>query len=406
MVVHSAGAAWASWLIVLGLSLGPAASNGLARFAYGLILPAMRQDLAWSYTQAGWANTANGIGYLVGALWALRTIGIWGARALFISGLILTTLALVASGLTRDFWWFSLSRVLAGIGGAPVFIAGGAMVSTLFRDAPAKNALAIAIYFGGGGLGMMLTGLSMPLMIDDLGPTSWQFMWLLLGNLSAIAAVPAVCAALYVPVPPSRPGDNAEGGLSVDRMLPSLLGYFLFGVGYIVYMTFLVAWMRDQGAEAPMVARTWGVLGAAVMLSPLAWRGVLARSSGGGALALVCAATACGTILPQVWPQVWPQIWPGADGLLLSAAIFGVSFFMGPAAVTSFSRKNLPEAQWGRAVALYTTVFALGQTIGPVAAGFIADATKSLSLGLSAAGGTLLLAAFTSAFQRALAKPA
>jgi MFS family permease len=391
MIVQSA---WASWLIVFGLSLGPAASNGLARFAYGLVLPAMRQDLSWSYTEAGWVNTANGIGYLIGALLALRYIGTWGARALFIYGLILTTLALVASGLTRDFWLLSLSRILAGVGGAPVFIAGGAMVSTLFRESPAKNALAIAIYFGGGGLGMVLTGLSMPLMLDELGPASWQFMWLLLGNLSAIAAVLAVCAALYVPVAPSSGGYKAEGRQPVGRMLPSLLGYFLFGVGYIVYMTFLVAWMRDQGADAQMVARTWGVLGAAVMLSPLAWRGILARSTGGGALVLVCVATAAGTMLPQFLP--------GAEGLLLSAAIFGLSFFMGPASVTSFTRKNLPEAQWGRSVALYTTVFALGQTVGPVAAGLVADAAKSLSFGLLAAGGTLLLGAVISVLQKPL----
>ena len=38
-------------------------TNGLARFAYGLLLPAMRADLDWNYTQAGWINTANAIGY-------------------------------------------------------------------------------------------------------------------------------------------------------------------------------------------------------------------------------------------------------------------------------------------------------------------------------------------------------
>ena len=57
-----------AWLTILALSLGPAVSNGLARFAYGLILPAMRDDLALSYTVAGWINTANAIGYLVGAV--------------------------------------------------------------------------------------------------------------------------------------------------------------------------------------------------------------------------------------------------------------------------------------------------------------------------------------------------
>ena len=122
-----------AWLIAVGLSLGPAVSNGLARFAYGLVLPAMRQDLSWTYTEAGWINTANAIGYLVGAVLALRFVATMGPRRLFIGGMVLITIALLASGLTRDFWLLSIWRVVAGIGGAPVFIAGGAMASTLFK---------------------------------------------------------------------------------------------------------------------------------------------------------------------------------------------------------------------------------------------------------------------------------
>ena len=60
------------------LSLAAAVALGITRFAYGLLLPPMRQDLAWSYTLAGAMNTMNALGYLVGALlcpWALRRLG-------------------------------------------------------------------------------------------------------------------------------------------------------------------------------------------------------------------------------------------------------------------------------------------------------------------------------------------
>ena len=40
--------------------LAMAVGNSL-RFAYALILPAMRDDLAWSYTQAGALNTINAV---------------------------------------------------------------------------------------------------------------------------------------------------------------------------------------------------------------------------------------------------------------------------------------------------------------------------------------------------------
>jgi len=62
--------------------------------------------------------------------------------------------------------------------------------------------------------------------------------------------------------------------------------------------------------------------------------------------------------------------------------------------------KDLPEASWGRLVALFTAVFAIGQTLGPVAAGAIADATSSLALGLVAAGVVLVVACVVAALQK------
>lgn len=92
---------------------------------------------------------------------------------------------------------------------------------------------------------------------------------------------------------------------------------------------------------------------------------VPARSTGSGTPALVCLATGIGTLLPIVVLRHM--------GLLLSAAIFGESFLIGPNGGEGVYRKDLPEASLGRSVALFTTAFAIGQTIGPVAAGAIAD---------------------------------
>jgi hypothetical protein len=37
------------WLVLAGLTLGVMVTNGFVRFAYGLILPAMRAELNWSF---------------------------------------------------------------------------------------------------------------------------------------------------------------------------------------------------------------------------------------------------------------------------------------------------------------------------------------------------------------------
>ena len=59
---------WRGYGLAFLLALGVTVSNSFARFAYALVLPAMRSELAWTYAQAGWLNTANGIGYLLGAV--------------------------------------------------------------------------------------------------------------------------------------------------------------------------------------------------------------------------------------------------------------------------------------------------------------------------------------------------
>lgn len=69
--------------IALGLALGPAVALGLARFAYGLLLPAMRTELGWSFATAGAMNTANAAGYLAGVLLAAPLARRLGVRRLF-----------------------------------------------------------------------------------------------------------------------------------------------------------------------------------------------------------------------------------------------------------------------------------------------------------------------------------
>ncbi len=379
------------WVVAAGLSLGPAVSNGVARFAYGLLLPAMRDDLGWSYAQAGWLNTANALGYLAGALLALRFIDRIGARRLFLFGMFALPVALAGSALATAIWAQSVLRILAGVAGAPAFIAGAALASGLFRDDPRRNALAIGLYFGGGGFGMVLTGSALPWLIEARGSAAWPLGWGVLAALALAALPPAWAAARGAGPRPAR-GETAPP-LATGRMRPALIGYFLFSVGYIVYLTFFVAWLRAHDAQTALVAATWVLVGAGVMASPFLWRPVLRRSAGGGALALACAVTGIATLGPVVAP-------PTPAAALASAALFGLAFFMAPAAVTAFSRKNLPEAAWGRAVALFTTVFAVGQTLGPFAAGLISDAFRNLGHGMAAAGATLLLGALAAVVQR------
>ena len=97
--------------IVAGLAMGPAVALGLGRFAYALLLPAMRADLGWNYAQAGAINTANAAGYLAGALMAAPIAARLGEKRSFVLGLVITAAALTATGATADFLAISVLRL-------------------------------------------------------------------------------------------------------------------------------------------------------------------------------------------------------------------------------------------------------------------------------------------------------
>jgi predicted MFS family arabinose efflux permease len=374
----------------LGLSLAPAVSNGLGRFAYGLILPAMRADLSWSYTRAGWINTANALGYLAGALLSLRLLSL-GLRANFAAGMLLTAASLLASGLVRSYQALVALRIAAGIGGALAFIAGGALATRLFEDRPDRAPTAIALYFGGGGLGILLTGLTLPWLFQARGIHAWNEAWLGLGALALALSVPGLIASARVPAAAPR-----EGPLRWERrpFFRSLLAYFLFAIGAIVYMTFIIAWMRSRGASAGEISLVWGVLGLGTIVSPLPWRVPLRTWPAGWPLAASMGLTALGAAVPLFSTEL--------PAMLASAAIFGGAFFIVTAAVTAFAKHSLPAEAWAPAIATYTVAFAIGQPIGPALAGAVADATGSLFSGLLTSVLVLAAGAVLAATQRAV----
>src|SRR5487761_2317464 len=136
---------------VAGLALATTVALGFARFAYGLILPAMRADLHLTYANAGVLNTVNSAGYLATTLAAPWLARRFGHRAVFSVGMFGTALALLACGFTRNFALLSVLRLVAGAAGACAFVLGGALVAAGRYGIGGRASSALSIYVGGGG---------------------------------------------------------------------------------------------------------------------------------------------------------------------------------------------------------------------------------------------------------------
>lgn len=377
------------FLIAFLLSFGPTVSNSFARFAYALVLPAMRTDLALDWSSAGALNTANAIGYLGGALLARVLVGRTGNRVLFGVGMVVTGIALLATGLVRDVSALAAWRGVSGIGGALVFVCGGALSGNVFPGQPQRATTTIAIFFAGGGTGLMLCGVAIPLLLEAGGDAAWPLAWQAMGATSLAMAVASLWAASRIEEPGAAAG-SAQWRLA--PFLPQFLSYVCFGLGYIGYMTFVIAWMRVNGAGTGWVIAVWTVLGAATLVAPAVWAGPCERWRGGRPLAAVMAVLAAGAALPMV--SVQPM------ALLASAALFGVAMFSAPSAVSSLIKHLLPKPAWGSAMATFTVAFAASQIVGPVATGWVADRFGSLRPGLTASALVLALGALLALAQR------
>lgn len=387
--------------LALALSLGAAVSLGITRFAYGLLLPPMRDDLGWSYTLAGAMNTANAVGYLLGALamsWLLRRTS--PTRVLMV-GALLATLFMAASGFFTSATALLVQRGLAGVASALVFSTGGLLAARLGARQPQRSGLLLGLYYGGTGLGIVVSALGVPLALEAAAarPHAWAWAWWALALVcllaTALLAWPArVLAEHEAAAPTPTAGRSGQRVFRARDFRFALLAYAGFGVGYIGYMTFVIALLREQGSSLGAITLFYALLGVAVVASSRIWAGLLDRHRSGRALAVLNGLLGVAAILPAL-TSAWPL-------LMVSGLLFGGVFLSVVASTTALVRHNLPPSQWAAGISTFTVVFAAGQIAGPTVVGLIADGPGGLARGLVFSAGALWVGALLALRQRAL----
>lgn len=165
--------------LALALSLGAAVSLGITRFAYGLLLPPMRADLQWSYALAGGMNTANALGYLIGALMTPRLMRVLGPAQVMVAGAALASVFMALSGFFTAASPLLLQRLLAGVASAWVFIAGGLLAARLGALQPERSGLLLGLYYGGTGFGIVASALLVPAVLQAAAGQAhgWAWAW-------------------------------------------------------------------------------------------------------------------------------------------------------------------------------------------------------------------------------------
>jgi len=365
--------------LALAGMIGLAVAMGLGRFVFTPILPGMMEGLGLSAFAAGLLASANYLGYLLGAILAAGAWAQGRERALVLAALFATAVLLAAMGVGSSLALFILVRFLAGVASAFALVFFSAIV--LARLVPAGKQGLGALHFGGVGLGIAVSSAMIGLLVTLGG--DWRQGWYWSGLLALGGAV--LVAGLVGRAAAAPAGRAPEPALPRSPSLRAMiLAYGLFGFGYIVTATFLVAIVRQGDGGRLFEAAVWFATGLAGIPSVWLWNRVARACGSFAAFALGCAVEAAG-VLASV-------LVPGAAGPLLGGVLLGGTFI----AVTSlglFLGRRLAGPAPRRALALMTAAFGLGQVIGPLVAGRLADWTGDFVVASVVAAAVLLGAA-------------
>jgi hypothetical protein len=387
--------------VAFGGLIALAVAMGVGRFAFTPILPIMLEDAGLSVADGGWLASANYVGYLLGALTAIR-VRVDPSTA--IRGcLVATGLATVAMGsVGHDAFaaWIVL-RALAGFASAWVLIFASSWC--LGCLAPHGRPILNGTVFAGVGAGIAATGaLCVALMHMRIGSAR---VWETFGVISLILT------ACIWPTFGTRQGDRVDGGgaggkavaaggsgaaaaragaagLWAGESIRLILCYGVFGFGYIIPATFLPVMAKQAMQDPALFGWSWPLFGAAALVSTLA-AALRPKTASNRRLWIFChLAMAVGAVLPVFWS--------GLAAVMLAALLVGGTFLVVTMVGMQEARAVAAPAAATGLMAAMTASFAAGQILGPLCVSAVADGVGSggFNAALLAAGFLLVASAY------------
>lgn len=342
---------------------------GLARLAYGIILPSMRIDLGFTYQQAGILSTVTALCYvcfvLTGGIAAAR----WGARASILFGMLTVVAGFAGLVVASNFWLIAIFMGLLGFGAAFAFAPMVALLAAWFPD---HRGLVIGCMSSGVGIGILVSGALVPVLFSVFAEQGWRVSW---GVFAAISLLVTVMIALFVKDPPPT-ASSTSNVLSAEqkwliyrnpRVLIVAVTYGIIGLSYIVQTVFMVSFMVESGYNESIAGRYVAMMGILSIIAGPLWGWVSDFWGRGNALAITLFLVIVSMALPLIG-QTLPYFF--FHYALLGISINGVFAMIQTSATDQVAPRYIPIA-----FSFATLFFAAGQFLGPAIAGWLIEIT-------------------------------
>ena len=186
-----------------------------------IALPHIQDALKFSTTDLTWVVSAYTLTFGGLLLLGGRAGDILGRRRVFMTGILLFTLASLLGGFAQEPWQLLAARALQGVGGAIASPTSLALITTTFPEGPERNrafGVFAAVSAGGGAIGLLAGGML----------TEWlDWRWVLFVNVP-IGLLIAFLTPLYISESERHPGRfDIAGALTSTAGMASLVYGFI-----------------------------------------------------------------------------------------------------------------------------------------------------------------------------------
>ena len=352
---------------------------GIGRFAYTPLLPLMQNDRYFSNAVAGYIASSNYAGYLLGSILA-GVIPMKHPRTTLLRlSLMISILTTVFMGLFHSYLLWSIFRFFSGIASAFVFVLASSIV--LDKLASKDRANWSGFFYAGPGLGIFLTGITIPILNNLF---KWEGSWIGLGVLSSILTVFVWRWLKDESVMHSSKIEHKNSlQTPPSKWLPWLfIAYGLEGLGYIVTGTFIVDIAQKIPSFSGNATLVWIVVGLAAAPSCIIWSSVGKKYGFVKSLVIAMLIQAIGIAIPVFWMS--------KTGVIISALLFGATFMGITTLGTTLVRQVKPSGS-GQIIGYFTAIYATGQMIGPTIAGVLSSFTHDYYFSLTGAAAVVLV---------------
>ena len=360
------------WIVVLLIALAAAVGHAFGRFSYGVVLPAVRDDMGITNALAGSIGAANVSAYLLGTIvvsWATSRFRLASVMRL---GLILVALGLLMASLATGPWSLSAGLFLTGMGGAFLWIPSPVIAADALPDN--QRHLAVGWLGSGVGLGIMFASIVAGMLRSSEGDSSWSSVYQIQFGVGFILLVLVLFFVRHQQDAPS--GGAGIGGFTALRKMPGWLplifAYATFGFINLLVVGFLTTRLEDDsGWSTGDAAFAFSLMGLAMIFGGPIFAAFAKRI--GIRLTLALAFGLWPILLGIVMLGLWLPV-------LIACLGLGLLFSAFPILITLYVVENTTPEDYGPSFSAATLAFGITQIISPPVGGLIADMTGSFTI--------------------------